>query len=203
MHQKLTLAAVAVAAALAGVIVASMLSNSGAPTVQSGTILNQPRPIPAFSLRAHDGSDFANADLQGRWSMIFVGFTRCPDICPATMGVLKNVATQLRESERDLQVLLLSVDPERDRPEQLAAYVQHFDPEFVGVTADQDELDKLAKALGFAFVKVPTDDGDYTIDHTSALMLIDPQARVAGYFTAPHKAAQIATDLATLIPASS
>ncbi|MGB0956623.1 MAG: SCO family protein, partial [Panacagrimonas sp.] len=78
MHQKLTLAAVAVAAALAGVIVASMLSNSDAPTVQSGTILNQPRPIPAFSLRAHDGSDFANADLQGRWSMIFVGFTRCP-----------------------------------------------------------------------------------------------------------------------------
>lgn len=196
------LAAIAVAAGIAGMVVASFVfaPDPGAQ-LDSGTLLQVPRPLPDFTLAGLDGRNFTKTDLRKGWSLIFVGFTHCPDVCPNTMGVLKTVAARLEAQQRPLQVMLLSVDPDRDKPEQLATYVRYFNPAFTAATGAPEELDKLAKAMGFAYIKVPgATPESYTIDHSTALILVNPDAEVAGYFTAPLKSEALATDLAKLIP---
>lgn len=197
-----TLAAIAVAAAIAGMVVASFVfTPQPSAKLVSGTMLQETRPLPEFTLSGLDGKSFTKADLKDGWSLIFVGFTHCPDVCPNTMGVLKNVAAKLRTEQRPLQVVLLSVDPERDKPEQLASYVRYFNPAFTAATGATEELDKLSRAMGFAYVKVPgATPESYTIDHSTALILVNPKAEVAAYFTAPLKTDALAADLAALIP---
>jgi protein SCO1 len=136
--------------------------------------------------------------------VIFVGFTHCPDICPNTLGLLKSVYRQLEAQQKSLQVVLLSVDPERDTPETLARYVQHFDPSFIGATGAKAELDKLGAAMGFVYMKSPGATAEtYNVDHSSALILINPDGQVAGYFTQPLKIEPLVADLGKLIPVQS
>lgn len=205
--KALSLGLVAAVAAIAGLVVASYVLDPGAPEageLSSGTLLPQGRALPDFALVGGDGQPFTKSGLEGKWSVIFVGFTHCPDICPNTLGLLKTAHRQLAEQQRELQVLLLSVDPERDTPDILARYVSHFDPSFVGVTGAVPELDKLGSAMGFVYMKSPGNTPDsYTVDHSSALILINPQAQVAGYFTQPLKLEALVTDLASLIPSAS
>ena len=204
--QALSLGLIAAVAAIAGLVVASFVFQPGKPEGQgltSGTLLPQGRPLPDFALTGIDGQPFTKAALDGKWSVIFVGFTHCPDICPNTLGLLKTVHRQLAAQQRELQVVLLSVDPERDTPDILARYVSHFDPSFVGATGPVVELDKLGSAMGFVYMKSPgATPESYTVDHSSALILINPQAQVAGYFTQPLKVDALVTDLATLIPSA-
>lgn len=205
--KALSLGLIAAVAAIAGLVVASFVLDPGAPEageLSAGTLLPQGRALPDFALVGGDGQPFTKAALEGKWSVIFVGFTHCPDICPNTLGLLKTVHRQLAEQQRELQVVLLSVDPERDSPEILARYVRHFDPSFVGATGAVAELDKLGSAMGFVYMKSPGATPDsYTVDHSSALILINPQGQVAGYFTQPLKVDALVTDLASLIPSAS
>lgn len=205
--KALSLGLIAAVAAIAGLVVASFVLDPGAPEageLSAGTLLPQGRALPDFALVGGDGQPFTKAALDGKWSVIFVGFTHCPDICPNTLGLLKTVHRQLAEQQRELQVVLLSVDPERDSPEILARYVSHFDPSFVGATGAVAELDKLGSAMGFVYMKSPGATPDsYTVDHSSALILINPQGQVAGYFTQPLKVDALVTDLASLIPSAS
>jgi protein SCO1/2 len=202
--KAVALGVIAAAAAVAGMVVASFVFAPKKTTLASGTLLQQARAIPEFQLQGLDGQAFTKAQLRDKWTLIFVGFTHCPDVCPNTMGVLKSVAATLEEQKRPLQVVLLSVDPERDQPEQLATYVRYFNPAFTAATGPTAELDRLASALGFAYVKVPGATADsYTIDHSTALILVNPKAELAGFFTPPLKSAALAEDLARLIPAAS
>lgn len=168
---------------------------------QSGMLLGTPRPVADFTLTDHHGAPFSNAQLRGRWSLVFAGFTHCPDVCPTTLGLMKVVAQQL--GPRAPAMVFLSVDPERDTPAVLKPYVEYFGPPIVGVTGARASLDSLCASLGIAYVKVPgASDAEYTVDHSAALVLVDPQGRVAGYFPPPLKADTLAADLSRIVGAS-
>lgn len=205
--KALTLGLVAAGAAIAGLVVASLVFEPDAPDrvdMAAGTLLPQPRPIPEFNLTGADGQPFTKAAFIDHWTVVFVGFTHCPDICPATLGQLKTVNAALRDQNKAMQVLLLSVDPERDNPETLARYVSYFDPEFIAATGPIDELDRLGASMGFVYMKAPGSTAEtYTIDHSSALILVNPQGQVAGYFTQPLKVDALVADLGKILPDAS
>ena len=189
----------AVAAAL-GLAVGAILLKPKSIAIASGTLLQTPRPLPAFALTDQDGAAFTNRSLEGHWTVVFAGFTYCPDVCPGTLTLLKAVRRQLGEDAAKVQVLFLSVDPARDTPERLKSYVQYFDPRFKGATAPNTELDKLARAMSFVYTKVPGATPEtYTMDHSSALMLVNPKGELAGFFTAPHRREALVADLKGLL----
>lgn len=173
------------------------------PAFESGVLLPQPRPIPQFQLTDQDGAAFSRERLQDQWSLLFVGFTHCPDVCPTTLSLMKLLEQRLRTDSRDLQPVFISVDPQRDTTPRLKSYVSYFSPELIGATGPDAELQRLCAALGLAYVKVPgaTAD-DYTMDHSAALVLVNPQGAVAGYFQAPFQLDALAADLRKVIPAT-
>jgi protein SCO1/2 len=188
---------VAALAALAlGAFAASHWYAPRAPSpLQSGTLLREARPVAPFALTDHEGRPFANAQLEGHWTLLFAGFTHCPDVCPATLGLMKQLGQRL--AGRAPEFVFLSVDPERDTPAQLKTYVTYFSPLIRGVTGPRDQLDPLCASLGLAYLKIPgASDSDYTVDHSASLVLLDPRGRVAGYFQPPLKLDTLAADLA-------
>ncbi len=189
-----------VVALILGLIAAAMLSSPKNIAIGSGTLLKTPRPLPEFSLIDQDAQPFTRESLLGHWTLIFPGFTYCPDICPTTLGVLKAVEAQLGRDASSLKIALFSIDPERDTPETLKRYVQYFSPNFIGVTTHEPQLKQMAQTLGVAYLKVPGDTPEsYTMDHSAALVLIDPQAHIAGYFTPPHQVEALVRDLGTVL----
>ena len=113
-------------------------------------------------------------DFKDQVTLVFFGFTRCPDVCPSTLMRLRQVRDALGEDAGKLQVLLVSVDPERDTPDRLEAYVKNFDPSFIGLRPEPAELEKVIKAFHAIAVKVPTaDDQDYTVDHSATIYVYD------------------------------
>ena len=200
MPRNLLVGLIAALAAALGLALSLMLAQPKAVNLASGTLLQMPKLLPAFALTDESGAPYGNAQLQGHYTLLFTGFTTCPDICPATLSLLKTVVQKLGPEASKLQVLFLSVDPERDTPQRLKSYVHHFNPAFKGASGPTDELDKLALAMGFAYVKVPGATPEtYTMDHSTALILLNPQGQVQAYFTAPHKAEALAADLLTLL----
>lgn len=199
--KALPVALLALAALLAGIWAASRLRAPATPALSTGVMLAAPRPIAPFALVDQDAQPYTQDQLRGRWTLLFAGFTHCPDVCPTTLGLMKAVGQRLSAPPA---MVFLSVDPERDTPERLREYVTFFGGSIQGVSGPREELDRLCASLGLAYVRVPgATEGEYTMDHTAALVLIDPQGRVAGYFPPPHKADTLAADLARVLgPAS-
>ena len=158
---------------------------------------------PDFTLQRSDGGALTRKDWTGRWRLLFFGFASCPDVCPTALATAKAARTQLlaKRPELDLAVSFVSVDPERDKPEQLGAYVGFFDPSFEAATGAPSELLTLTQSLGVMYVKVPNGPGplDYTIDHSASLLIIDPQGRLVGLIRPPHRVDAIVADLITLM----
>lgn len=197
-HLRIGLLA-ALAAAL-GLALGLVLMPSKAVSIGSGTLLQPPRALPAFALTGSDGAPYTNASLQGRWTVVFAGFTTCPDVCPTTLTLMKGVMADLGADASRVQMLLLSIDPERDTPERLKTYVQYFDPRFMGATGPNSELDKLATAMSFVYAKIPGATPEtYTMDHSAALMLLNPQGQLAGFFTPPFRREALVADLTALL----
>jgi protein SCO1 len=199
-------AMVVLAGVLAGVLVAHLLRNREAPppSLEHSTLYAEPRALPAFELIDQARAPFGPARLRGRWTFLFFGFVNCPDVCPTTLAMLADVRGRIAaESAGDApQVVLVSVDPERDTPPVLAQYVSHFDPSFTGVTGDPGGIETLTRALGVAVVVgVPADDGSYAVDHTAAIFLVDPEGRVAALFNTPHEAGAIVRDYLSIVGA--
>jgi protein SCO1/2 len=191
--------ALAIAAAVGGAWLAARLSAPELP--EQARVLTTPRPLPAVPALDHAGEPFGPATLRGRWTVVFFGFTHCPDVCPATLQVLagaRSLLEDLPEAERP-GVVMISVDPGRDSPERLGEYVPFFHPEFRGVHVPAEHLPEVARTFGAAYVYTPAGEDSYTVDHTASLFLVDPQARVAAVFPTPHTAAGIATDLRRII----
>lgn len=182
----------ALVAAVGGVWVAKRTSDP-APQLTSGTWLPQPRPLPEFSLTDQSGQPFTLKSLQGHPTLVFFGFTHCPDVCPTTLAKLSQVAKTANVP--DLKVLLVSVDPQRDTPDQLERYVHAFNPEFEGVTGDQKEIERVAREFGVAIVKVDIAGGDYTVDHSAVVFLLNRKGERVALFTPPLDIASIATDV--------
>ncbi len=196
----LRIVGIGLCALLAGLLAALWTHKPATQQLQSGTLLAPPRALPAFTLSDQDGAAYDNARLQGHWTLIFPGFTSCPDVCPTTLAQLREVEKQLGDAAGQLQIALLSVDPQRDTPEKLKLYVGSFSPRFIGLAAPEPQLKELAKALGVAYVRVEGKSPDsYTMDHSAALILLNPQGQLAGFLTPPFDPAVIAADLKPLL----
>ena len=172
------------------------------PTLQKATLLPQPRAIADFHLVDHHGRTLNLARLRGHWSLLFFGYTHCPDVCPTTLQTLATTLKRLEAApgKPELpQVIFISVDPQRDTPERLAAYVPYFDARFLGATGKHQELEHLARQVGIVYAKSQTGkDGDYLVDHSAAIVLFDPDGRMHAVFGAPHDPATLAADLQTI-----
>jgi len=149
-------------------------------------LLDTPRNFGEIKLIDHHGQAFTRERLQGKWSLVFFGFTYCPDICPTTMSFLNEFVSQLEGTEADdTEVVMVSVDPARDTVEQLAGYVPYFNPDFIGVTGEFLDVHRFATALNTPFRKVPGQDENYQVDHSANVVLINPKGDYHGFFKAP------------------
>ncbi len=160
-----------------------------------GLLWPDPPMIGSFSLTDADGKAYTEAQLRGHWTFLFFGFTHCPDVCPGTLAVLKQVTGRLQDHpafRAQGQVLFVSVDPARDTPAMLGPYVRYFDPGFKAATASEDALSGLTRQLGVIYAKVPGSGEDYTMDHSASIFIVDPQLRVLSAIGLPHDAALIA-----------
>jgi protein SCO1/2 len=175
-------------------IVASFVHRVGEPRVMTlaetranGLFLfDTPRDPGEFELLDHRGKPFSRAQLLGRWTLVFFGFTHCPDICPTTMVELADLKLQLVNTEAEAtQVVMVSVDPARDTPERLSEYVPYFHPDFLGVTGDFAAILSFAQRLNAPFRKLSEPDGDYQMEHSANVMLMNPRGDYHGFFRAP------------------
>lgn len=167
-----------------------------------GFLWPDPPTLEAFSLSDHEGKPFDRERLLGRWSMLYFGYTHCPDACPISLSVMREVDKLLETNEvlKDaFQPVFVSVDPARDTLEHLGQYVGHFGPRFIGVTGPEDTMPNAARVFGVVFTLTePDDHGNYLVDHTSAFMLVDPQARLVAVLRPPHEAKSLAEDIARI-----
>jgi len=168
-----------------------------APPAGSLILLPEPRIIADFALVNHHGEPFSLEQFKGHWSVLFFGFTACPDICPNTLYQLQQARKQMLEDGNPAeipQIYLVSVDPERDAPEKLADYLSYFDPAFIGLTGDEAQLKALTLQLGIAYFIEPHDPGylEYSVDHSASLLLLNPDAQLLGVLPAALDAADIA-----------
>lgn len=125
--------------------------------------------------------------FQGKWTLVFFGFTYCPDICPTTLGTLSKFYNELHEKDDadQVQVVMVSVDPARDTPEKLREYTAYFNPAFIGLTGEYMELLKFAGDLNAGFTKVPVEGGGYLMDHSGNIAVINPRGDYHGFFKPP------------------
>ncbi|ACR11746.1 ggdef [Teredinibacter turnerae T7901] len=168
----------------------------------NGAILfDHPRIIEDFRLQDEKGQAFTQAELTGHWTLLFLGFTHCPDICPTTLAKLAEVHKNLQpEIAAQTRVVLLSVDPARDTPVKLAEYVHYFNPEFIGLTGDFRQIMTLTQNLNGVFQKVVQGD-DYTVDHTANLILINPEGHYQGFIQPPFELARLTTVIESIVSA--
>jgi protein SCO1/2 len=181
------------------VLVAAMFllprGNRGAPP-QTATMFEQTLPLPDVQLIDQAGQEFGLAELRGDFSLLFFGFTNCPDVCPLTLKVLADARAEIaaRAPRFTPRVVFVSVDPSRDTPETIAAYLGNFDPEFVGVTATDARLEPLLRTLGVSVQKHQHGGANYTVVHNSTVYVIGPQAELIAVSSGPHDPATIAAD---------
>lgn len=191
--RALLIPAVLIAAVLAFALGAALALRASAPPSVPG-LLWPARTIAPFTLTDRHGQPFTLAALEGRWSFVYFGFTRCPDVCPTTLGLLKQVGQKLVDDAAFLQhgqVVLVSVDPERDTPAALDRYLGYFGPSFTGVTGRAADIAAVAREFGVVFGRVPQGD-DYTVDHSASVLLVDPHGRLVAVFTPPIDSGRIA-----------
>lgn len=152
-------------------------------------------PIQPFTLIDQNAESFSKERLKGKWSFVFFGYTYCPDVCPTTLHILKKVNDTLKKDSKtasDMQVIFVSVDPERDTPEILKKYTAYFNKKFIAVTGMTDNIFKFAKQFSAAYMKEPAKkSGDYLVSHTSSIFLVDPQMRIVASFSPPHYSSTI------------
>lgn len=184
------------AAAAAGYMVSRQLARA-VPQLASGTVMPQPRALPQFSLTDHDGAPFGNAQLAGKPSLVFFGFTHCPDVCPTTLAQM----AQLRRDPElsGLRLLFVTVDPARDDTRTLRQYVNAFGGGFTGVRGEDAALGPLLQGLMVAHAVQPLPGGGYTVDHSSALYYLNARGDWSAAFTPPFDLNLLAKDLSTLL----
>ncbi|HET9864573.1 MAG TPA: SCO family protein [Steroidobacteraceae bacterium] len=199
----ISVAAIAAVAALAGMYVARMLGQPAVPSLEAGTSLPQPRTLEDFNLVDTHGAPATLASLRGHPTLVFFGFTHCPDVCPTTLTLLASVQKQVVPQDprlAGLEIAFISVDPGRDTPEQMGSYISAFRGDFIGLTGSPPEIVKATKSFGVAAARVDLGDGNYTMDHSATVFALDSQARIVAVFTPPLTAAALTRDMARLAP---
>ena len=178
------------------------------PQTEAVRLFDPPRELPAFNLRQSDGTPLVPGELKGHWTLVFLGFTYCPDVCPMTLTQMAQAQRQwesIPEARRP-RVLLVSVDPERDTPDRLGEYAHAFPTDTLAATADIPALEDFAKSISMVFAKVPAEEGmpadQYSVDHSASMAVLDPQGRMSGLIQPPLDPAAIARDMAALTEAA-
>lgn len=149
-----------------------------------------------FELQAAGGRRITEQSFDGQWLLVFFGFTRCADICPTTLVQIARVLDSLGEQSARLQPLFISLDPERDTPEVLAAYTRFFDPRIVGLTGSPEQVRQVADAYGVYFRKVPIGD-TYMLDHSGSVYLMSPDGELASLIPLQLTPADAAQEIAS------
>ena len=193
--KNLIFAIVLGSALAAGIFVATKVNEPA--ELQTAFAIPFPDPLPEFSLLDQSGQRVNADSFRGQWDLVFFGFTNCPDICPTTLQILANVKHELAEAGATSlpRVVLVSVDPERDTPQLMGQYVDYFGEGNLGVTGEIEGINTLTAALGIYFEKAPTADGDYSVDHSAAVLVINPEGEFSALFSAPHIIANYVHDL--------
>ncbi|MBA3581832.1 MAG: SCO family protein [Gammaproteobacteria bacterium] len=164
--------------------------------------------IPAFNLVDQHGQAFTEKQLQGQWHLLFFGYTHCPDVCPMTLHVLKEVQTQLdaQQLNANVKIILVSADPQRDTPVVLSSYLNYFDPRFIGLTGDLTQLQQLARSVGAYFAPAEEDTESigenpdvYNVDHSAGIFMINPKGKPYALLQAPHDATQLTHNILTIL----
>ena len=194
----ISVVAVALLAALAGVYIARTLHQPAVTSLESGTSLPRPKVLADFDLVDTQGAAASPASLRTHPTLVFFGFTHCPDVCPTTLAMLASVQKQL--AMPGLKVALISVDPERDTPQQLGKYISSFGGDLIGLTGTPPEIVKASKSFGVAAERVDLPGGDYTMDHSATVFALDAQARIVAVFTPPFNARALTRDVTRLAP---
>ena len=162
--------------------------------------IDPPRQLSGFHLISDQNMNFAIDDFKGKWSILFFGFTFCPDICPLTMKQLSEVKEGLMDKADKINFYLVSIDPDRDSPENLRTYLDNFDEEFIGLTGEIDKIYKFSTQVNAPFFPVVnSNEENYTVDHSGSLVLINPEGNYAGFFRAPHDQNKIIKALDSLL----
>jgi protein SCO1 len=170
--------------------------SSPVPATENATVLPQPRDLPALDLVDQDNRPLPRDFLREGWTIVFFGFTQCPDVCPTTLATLAQVKQKLADlpTSQQPRVLLVSVDPERDPPAILKPYVTFFDPSFMAATGSLAATTQVATAFSVPFAKVPLPAGGYTMDHGAGLFLVSPDGALLAYTSPPFDATVLARD---------
>jgi len=196
---------VGVLSAVGGISFWNVMQGPQQPSTATLMVLPEPRVIADFDLVDDGGQPFSLENLRGHWTLMFFGFTNCPDVCPSALYDLNLVTEQLKELRGEklpaTQVVFVSVDPERDTPEKLSEYLAYFNPEFIGVTGSQAQLAPLTMQLGIAYEIEEHEPGaeNYNVYHSVSFLLTNPDGNLFGVFPAPHDAGKIASDLLAAI----
>jgi protein SCO1/2 len=170
------------------------------PHTFTGTLLQSPSEAHDFTLISHTGQPVSLSDFRGKLVMLYFGYTFCPDVCPASLSEAAGAMDILGEKAEDVQLIMVSVDPERDTPEELADFVAHFDPAFLGVTGTPEEIASIATLYGIYYGKSEGSIATgYLIDHTATITVIDREGHVKLIFPFGTTAAEIAADLDYLL----
>jgi protein SCO1/2 len=192
---------VGVLSAAAGISFWKVMQGPPQPSNATLMVLPEPRVVADFDLVDDAGRPFSLENLRGQWTLMFFGFTNCPDVCPSALYDLNLVAEQLEKRRGEglpaVQVIFVSVDPERDTPEKLSEYLDYFNPGFIGLSGSQAQLAPLTLQLGIAYEVEDHEPGDqnYAVYHSVSFLLTDPDGHLYGVFPAPHDAEKITADL--------
>ena len=153
-------------------------------------------PLDDFNLTADDGTSFNLETLEGQWNLLFFGYTHCPDVCPLTLHQLGQAKKALNESMQDsLNIIMISVDPDRDSKEILHQYVNSFNQKVTGATGRISEIDKLTSQLGIFYMANKEEGQNYSVSHSAAVVMINRNAEFHAVFSAPHSTENFITDL--------
>ncbi|WP_100642432.1 SCO family protein [Alteromonas facilis] len=203
MNQKTITGVIALLALIGGIYAAIVIAPPGSDTASSASNelatqylqqYPQPRELVDFSLTNHLGEPATKAMFLNKWTLLFVGYTYCPDICPTTLAAVNSAYPKLIESASEpLQVVFLSVDPNRDTIERLNQYMTFFNDQFIGMTGEHAQLFPLVRSMGMMYsMTESTDNPNYLVDHSASIVVINPKAQVIGRFKPQHKPGELA-----------
>jgi len=192
-----------VAAILAGLVIIGtgtflVLALRDTPRGAAGTALTSAIGGP-FQLVDQNGKTVTDADLKGKWSLIYVGYTHCPDACPTALNDISIALSELGPKRDAVRPVFITVDPERDTPETLKAYVTSFDAPILALTGTADQVATAAKGYRVYYAKHPEAGDDYSMDHSSVIYVMDPEGRFTASFTHESAPEQISERLKKLI----
>ena len=187
---KVVVFILALAAMATGIFVFQTMNAKEQP--EFALYYQEPREIKPFSLVDQHGSTFTNQQLEGKWSWVFFGYTSCPDVCPTTLQELNFNYEELKAVAANTQVLLVSVDPQRDSVEKLSQYISYFNDEFKALTAGHEKLFPFARNLGLMYaINDQQTDENYLVDHSASIVLINPQGKIAAIFKPVQEVGQL------------